>query len=66
MIQRKFKCIECGKERPCIITIVHNEHNLYDDLVHELTCVLDADDKKGCTWKELKPKKLKDNAEKNN
>lgn len=58
MIQRKFKCVGCGSERPCEITFHQEDHTIYDELLDDLPCILYTyvEQESPCKWKELKTK----------
>jgi len=56
-VKRKFKCIGCGKDRPCYLEVNQEPNKLFDYmLIDELRCVLDITNQTSFNWSELTKK----------
>ena len=51
---RKFKCIGCGEDRPCIIEVNQEVNEAFDYmLVDDLKCMLDETNQTSFNWTEI-------------
>ena len=55
---RKFKCIGCGKYRPCFLeTNQESSEIAFYDAMEDLKCVLDTTNQTSYKWEEILIKK---------
>ena len=55
--KRKFKCTECGEDRPCHLEINQEPSPSWDVVIDELKCVLDETNQTSYNWEEISGRK---------